>query len=179
MDEIARSLHDSAAVKLEMAKTQVGIIRKMIEILWESFERGGKVLLCGNGGSASDAQHLATELIVRLQHDRRPFPAIALTTDTSLLTAAGNDYGFEHIFARQVEGLGRPEDVLLAISTSGNSRNVTLAVEEAGRRGMRSLGLMGKDGGSLKKRSRCGLGGAVFKHPAHSGGPYYGRAYSL
>ncbi len=150
MDEIARSLRDSAAVKLEMAKTQVDVIEAMVEVLWERFERGGKVLLCGNGGSAADAQHLATELIVRLQHDRCPFPAIALTTDTSLLTAAGNDYGFEQIFARQVEGLGRPEDVLLAISTSGDSRNVILAVEEARRRGMKSLGFLGKGGGRLK-----------------------------
>ncbi len=150
MDEIVRSLHDSAAVKLEMAKLQVDVIQAMIEIFWKSFEQGGKVLLCGNGGSAADAQHLATELIVRLQHDRRPFPAMALTTDTSLLTAAGNDFGFDSIFARQIEGLGRPEDVLLAISTSGNSRNVILAVEQARRCGMQSLGFLGKGGGSLK-----------------------------
>ncbi len=150
MDDIAQELRDSAALKLRVAETQGPIIQAMLECIWESMQQGGKLLLCGNGGSAADAQHLATECMVRLEAERPPLPAIALTTDTSLLTAAGNDQGFETIFARQVAGLGRPGDVLLAISTSGNSLNVVRAVEAAQQRGLHTLGLLGKDGGRLK-----------------------------
>jgi len=150
MDDIAQELRDSAALKLRVAETQGPIMQAMLECVWESMQQGGKLLLCGNGGSAADAQHLATECMVRLEAERPPLPAIALTTDTSLLTAAGNDQGFETIFARQVAGLGRPGDVLLAISTSGNSLNVVRAVEAAQQRGLHTLGLLGKDGGRLK-----------------------------
>jgi D-sedoheptulose 7-phosphate isomerase len=150
MDDITRELRESATLKMHVAETQGAIIQAMIECIWESMQQGGKLLICGNGGSAADAQHLATECMVRLEAERPPLPAIALTTDTSLLTAAGNDYGFETIFARQVVGLGRPGDVLMAISTSGNSSNVVCAVEEAHRRGLRTLGLLGRDGGRLK-----------------------------
>lgn len=157
MDDITRELHESAALKVHVAETQGAIIQAMIECVWESMQQGGKLLMCGNGGSAADAQHLATECMVRLETERAPLPAIALTTDTSLLTAAGNDYGFETIFARQVAGLGRPGDVLLVISTSGNSPNVVHAVEEAHRRGMQTLGLLGKDGGRLKQMVHMAL----------------------
>ena len=150
MDDIAQELRDSAALKLRVAETQGPIIQAILECIWESMQQGGKLLLCGNGGSAADAQHLATECMVRLEAERPPLPAIALTTDTSLLTAAGNDQGFETIFARQVTGLGRPGDVLLAISTSGNSLNVVRAVEAAQQRGLHTLGWLGKDGGRLK-----------------------------
>jgi len=150
MDDITQELRDSAALKVHVAETQGQIIQAMIECIWESLQQGGKLLLCGNGGSAADAQHLATECMVRLDAERAPIPAIALTTDTSLLTAAGNDHGFETIFARQVVGLGRPGDVLLAISTSGNSPNVVRAVEAAHQRGMHTLAWLGKDGGKLK-----------------------------
>lgn len=150
MDDIIRELRESATLKMHVAETQGAIIQAMIECIWESMQQGGKLLICGNGGSAADAQHLATECMVRLEAERSPLPAIALTTDTSLLTAAGNDYGFETIFARQVLGLGRPGDVLMAISTSGNSSNIVCAVEEAHRRGLRTLGLLGRDGGRLK-----------------------------
>jgi D-sedoheptulose 7-phosphate isomerase len=150
MDDIIRELRESATLKMHVAETQGAIIQAMIECIWESMQQGGKLLICGNGGSAADAQHLATECMVRLEAERIPLPAIALTTDTSLLTAAGNDYGFETIFARQILGLGRPGDVLMAISTSGNSSNVVCAVEEAHRRGLRTLGLLGRDGGRLK-----------------------------
>ena len=150
MDDIIRELRESATLKVHVAETQGAIMQAMIECIWESMQQGGKLLICGNGGSAADAQHLATECMVRLEAERAPLPAIALTTDTSLLTAAGNDYGFETIFARQVAGLGRPGDVLLAISTSGHSPNVVRAVEEAHRRGLHTLGLLGKDGGRLK-----------------------------
>ena len=102
MDDITQALRESAALKVHLAETQGPMIQAMIECIWESIQEGGKLLLCGNGGSAADAQHLATECMVRLEAERVPLPAIALTTDTSLLTAAGNDYGFETIFARQV-----------------------------------------------------------------------------
>jgi D-sedoheptulose 7-phosphate isomerase len=150
MQDITQALRDSAALKLQVAATQASVIRAMIDCAWKSLRQGGKLLVCGNGGSAADAQHLATECMVRLQANRAPLPAVALTTDTSLLTAAGNDDGFETIFARQVAGLGRAGDVLLALSTSGNSANVVMAVEEARSRGLRTLGLLGKGGGRLR-----------------------------
>ncbi|GAB6905981.1 Phosphoheptose isomerase [Desulfosarcina cetonica] len=111
---------------------------------------GGKLLICGNGGSASDAQHFAAEIIGRFERERRAYPAVALTTDTSILTAVGNDYGFDDVFARQVAGLGRPGDVLIGISTSGNSPNVIRAVETAKASGIVTVGLLGRDGGTLK-----------------------------
>lgn len=111
---------------------------------------GGKILFCGNGGSAADSQHLAAELTGRFIHDRRPLAAMALSTDTSALTCIGNDYSFDEIFARQVAGLGRSGDVLIGISTSGNSRNVIRAVEEARKLGMQTVGLLGRDGGQLR-----------------------------
>ncbi|HUN74969.1 MAG TPA: SIS domain-containing protein [Steroidobacteraceae bacterium] len=112
---------------------------------------GHKVMLCGNGGSAADSQHIAAELIGRFVKDRKSLPAIALTTDTSALTAIANDYGFEDIFARQVTGLGQPGDCLVAISTSGNSRNVIRAAEAARAGGIHTIGLLGRDGGELLK----------------------------
>ena len=117
----------------------------------ESLRGGGKLLLCGNGGSAGDAQHLATEFVSTLTLDRPrdAIAAIALTTDTSLLTAVANDYGFEHVFARQVEALGREGDVLIGISTSGNSANVVKAFERARAAGLRTIALTGESGGGL------------------------------
>ena len=117
----------------------------------ESLRAGGKILLCGNGGSAGDAQHLATEFVSTLTLDRPrdAIPAIALTTDTSLLTAVSNDFGFEHVFARQVEALGREGDVLIGISTSGNSANVVEAFERARAAGLRTIALTGESGGAL------------------------------
>ena len=115
----------------------------------EAIEGGGKILLFGNGGSAADAQHLATELTVRYKTDRDPIAAIALTTDTSALTAIGNDFGFEDLFARQIQALGRPGDLALGISTSGRSRNVVLALEVARAKGLVPAALTGGDGGHL------------------------------
>ena len=119
----------------------------------QTLAKGGKVLFCGNGGSAADSQHLAAELTGRFIHDRRPLAAIALSTDSSALTCIANDYSFDEVFARQVAGLGRAGDLLIGISTSGNSRNVIRAVEEAQRLGMATVGLLGRDGGQL--RSLC------------------------
>ncbi|MEC8157702.1 MAG: D-sedoheptulose 7-phosphate isomerase [Pseudomonadota bacterium] len=114
--------------------------------------QGQSIYLCGNGGSAADAQHIAAELIGRFVSDRRSLPAIALTTDTSVLTAIGNDYGYDEVFSRQVEGLCRKGDVLIAISTSGNSTNVLRAVDAAHVVGSSVIGLLGKSGGVLKRR---------------------------
>ena len=127
-------------------------ILKAVNMLSEIYRDGNKLLLCGNGGSAADCQHIATELMIRLSHhiQRPALPAIALTTDTSNLTAGGNDIGFENVFARNVEGLGNKGDVLIAISTSGNSGNVIKAVEMAHKKGMKVIGLLGGDGGKLK-----------------------------
>ncbi|MDL1863024.1 D-sedoheptulose 7-phosphate isomerase [Betaproteobacteria bacterium PRO7] len=110
---------------------------------------GAKILFCGNGGSAADAQHLAAELVGRLVRDRRALPGLALSTDSSALTCIGNDFGFDEVFARQVEGLGRAGDVLIAISTSGNSPNVVRAVEVAKPMGIYTVGFLGRDGGKL------------------------------
>ena len=124
-------------------------ILKAGEQMLSSIEQGNKILICGNGGSASDAQHFAAELIGRYEQERRAVPAIAMTTDTSILTALGNDYGYEHIFSRQVEGLAQIGDTLVGISTSGNSNNVIKAIESAKKAGIKSIGLLGRDGGKM------------------------------
>lgn len=119
----------------------------------QTLRDGGKIMLCGNGGSAADAQHIAAEFVVRFRsnYNRKSLSALALTTDTSLITACGNDYGFENIFARQIEGLGNKGDFLIGISTSGNSSNVYKAFEPARKKGIRTLLLSDKDGGKIKK----------------------------
>lgn len=119
------------------------------EMAGQCLQSGGKIIFCGNGGSAADSQHLAAELTGRFVRDRRPLAAIAFSTDSSALTCIGNDYSFDEVFARQVMGLGRSDDLLIAISTSGNSRNVIRAVEEARQLGMQTVGLLGRDGGKL------------------------------
>ena len=149
---IVDSLEESAETKLKIEQNCKEDILTAVDLLVKSFKKGHKLLLCGNGGSAADCQHIAAELVIRLSHDlKRPaLPAVALTTDTSNLTAGGNDIGFENVFARSIEGLGNEGDVLLAISTSGNSGNVIKAVEMAKSKGMRALGLLGGNGGKLK-----------------------------
>ncbi|WP_028489949.1 phosphoheptose isomerase [Thiothrix lacustris] len=119
-------------------------------LVFEAIQRDGKILSCGNGGSAGDAQHFSSEMLNRFEQERRGLPAIALTTDTSTLTSIANDYSYERIFARQIEALGRKGDVLLAISTSGNSSNVNRAIETAHDCGMQVIALSGKAGGSMK-----------------------------
>jgi len=149
---ITESLKESSETKLKIEQGCKEDILKAVSILSEVYGNGNKLLLCGNGGSAADCQHIATELMIRLSHhiQRPALPAIALTTDTSNLTAGGNDIGFENIFARNVEGLGNKGDALIAISTSGNSRNIIKAVEMAHKKGMKVIGLLGGDGGKLK-----------------------------
>ena len=149
---IVDSLNESSETKIKIKDQLADEIIKAVDLLSACFNNGNKLLLCGNGGSAADCQHIATELMIRLNHhiQRPALPAIALTTDTSNLTAGGNDIGFENVFARNVEGLGIKGDVLLAISTSGNSPNVIKAVEMAHKKGMKVIGFLGGNGGKLK-----------------------------
>jgi D-sedoheptulose 7-phosphate isomerase len=154
-EDVRAYLQESASVTSNAVEACAEDVAAAAEILTASLHRGGKVLICGNGGSAADAQHLATELVSTLSKDRvrQAFAAIALTTDTSILSAIGNDFGFEGVFERQVEALGRPGDTLLAISTSGNSENVLRAVDAAKRLGLRTVALTGSGGGKLATRT--------------------------
>ena len=126
---------------------------RALELVQNAVSRGGTLFFCGNGGSAADAQHMATEYVVRYMRKRRAYPAIALTTDTSLLTAAGNDMGFENVFARQIEALAKPGDLLIIHSTSGNSPNVLRAAETARAQGVQVLAFSARDGGALRALS--------------------------
>ena len=157
MRELVKStLEEHRQVVAKMTALE-GEIVSAGELCGTALARGQRIYLCGNGGSASDAQHIAAELIGRFVHDRRALPAIALTTDTSALTAIGNDYGYDEVFSRQVEGLCREGDVLIAISTSGNSGNVLKAVDTAHRAGASVIGLSGKSGGALDAKCDVSL----------------------
>ncbi len=145
---------DSADLKYQAAPLLSGPIANAVQALLACVTSGGKVLICGNGGSAADAQHFAAEFVGRFERERPELAAIALTTDSSILTAVGNDYGFEIIFSRQVRALGQPGDVLLAISTSGNSGNVLKAIEAAHEREMVVIGLSGHGGGKMTRALR-------------------------
>ena len=144
------ALRDLAATAERVATDLGPDLERAHRMVQETVQRGGTLLFCGNGGSAADAQHMATEYVVRYMRNRRAYPAIALTTDTSLLTAAGNDLGFEQVFARQVEALARPGDLLVIHSTSGNSPNVLRAAEAAKERGVAVLAFSARDGGALR-----------------------------
>ena len=122
-----------------------------------TIRNGGKILVCGNGGSAADSQHFSAELVGRFYKDRDALPAIALTTDTSIITAIANDYGYDRVFSRQVEALGRPGDMLLGLSTSGNSENVIQAVLASRKKQMQTIALTGADGGKLKGMADCSI----------------------
>ena len=132
-----------------VARDMAGEIAEVAEVAAEAVLGGRKLMFCGNGGSAADAQHLATEYVVRFEDDRPALPALALTTDTSLLTAAANDFGFERVFARQVDALGQPGDVLFLHSTSGRSPNLLRAAETARERGVTTVAMLAKGGGEL------------------------------
>lgn len=139
LDVIQKSF---AALENEFAKT--------LDLCAASIQSSGKIMFFGNGGSAADAQHLATELSVRYVEDRPPIAGLALTTDTSTLTAAGNDYGFDHIFARQIAAIGKENDIAIGISTSGTSANIIKALEQARSMGIKTIGFSGRDGGTMK-----------------------------
>ena len=146
---IEKSLEQHIEVFQTILTSEINLIRKCAEMIIETLDNGGKILICGNGGSAADAQHIAAEFVGRYETERRALSAIALTTDTSTLTALANDYGFEQVFARQVEALGSAGDLLIALSTSGNSPNVNTAVMSARRIGCKTIGLTGSEGKKL------------------------------
>jgi len=149
LEKIKSQFTESAALKLRVAEELSDSIGRMAQMMADAVAHGGKLLICGNGGSAADAQHFAAELIGRLARERGAIPAIALTTDTSILTAVANDYSFDNVFKRQVEGLGKPGDILIALSTSGNSENVIRALKSALQMQMKTIALLGKGGGRL------------------------------
>lgn len=150
---IERFIKESIAAKEAVLKDQVGNIEKAARTIIESLKAGGKLLVFGNGGSASDSQHIAAELVGRFKMERRALPAIALTVNTSILTAIANDYGYDVVFSRQIEALGVKGDVALGISTSGNSKNVIEALKKARSMGIRTIALSGGDGGGMKKEA--------------------------
>lgn len=140
-----------AAFKASFHSENVKLLEQITEQIVNAFRKGNKILLCGNGGSAADAQHIAAEFIGRFKKERKSLPAIALTTDTSILTALANDYSYEAVFSRQVEGLGEKGDVLIALSTSGTSKNAVEAVKKAKEMGLVTIGFTGEAGGTLKQ----------------------------
>ena len=148
--DVTAGLRELAETALRTAEQIGPELERAAAMVQDTVRRGGTLYFCGNGGSAADAQHLATEYVIRYMRNRRAIPAIALTTDTSLLTAAGNDFGFETVFARQVEALARPGDLLVIHSTSGQSPNVLRAAEAARAKGVAVLALAARDGGPLR-----------------------------
>jgi D-sedoheptulose 7-phosphate isomerase len=149
IERIHQIARESIEAKKSFFDTHAETVALAAELIITSVKTGGKVLIFGNGGSAADAQHIAAELVNRLNYDRPPIAAIALTTDTSILTSVGNDSSFDELFERQLRALGRPGDVALAISTSGNSPNVLRAVAAARELGVKTIALAGRDGGKL------------------------------
>lgn len=156
-DAIADMRRSATAISNALTDEYLERVRDACAMLRGCLLGGHKILVVGNGGSAADAQHIAAELLGRFKRERRALPAIALTTDSSMLTAWSNDYGFDTVFSRQLEGIGAPGDVLWGISTSGNSPNVVRAFETARRLGVKTLGLLGRDGGQLAPLSDCAV----------------------
>lgn len=149
--KIRQIVEESIRAKTEALDQNIEPLARAAGAVIASFSSGGKILLCGNGGSAADSQHIAAEFVGRFQKERRALPAIALTTDTSILTSLSNDYSYDIIFARQVEALGNKGDVLIGISTSGNSSNVVKAFEQARRQGLVTVAFSGRDGGVVAR----------------------------
>src|SRR5215216_6362086 len=147
--QILKSAIAAANETLESLKNLDRQVSSVADLIEQCLRAGNKLLVCGNGGSATDASHFATELVVRFAKDRRALPAICLASDSGILTAAGNDYGFDEIFARQVAALGVPGDVLICLTTSGKSKNVVRALEEGKGRGLKTIAFLGRDGGSM------------------------------
>jgi len=149
---LEKSVIESCFVKEKSLKKHKKNIIKIVDLIYNSLKKGKKILLMGNGGSAADAQHIAAEFVVRLKENRKAYPAIALTTDTSILTSCGNDFGFDLIFKRQIEAYASKGDIVIAISTSGNSKNVLYGIDEAKKRGLKVIGFTGKGGGKMKQK---------------------------
>lgn len=149
--QIIEILENNVAVKRDIIDHQIDVIVKIVNSIADALGRGGKLLVFGNGGSSSDAQHMAGELVGRFELERSALPAIALTTDSSVITSISNDYGFNEIFSRQIEALGAPEDIALGISTSGNSENVLAGIRKAKNMKLTTIGFSGGEGGELSK----------------------------
>ena len=148
-ERVLEQFRESAELNIQAAAVLAQPLAEAVELMFSALSNGNRILACGNGGSADDCQHFAAELVGRFERERLPLPAIALTTDSSILTAIGNDYSFAEIFSKQVQAIGQAGDVLLAISTSGNSTNVVAAIEAALERDMRVVALTGKGGGVI------------------------------
>ncbi len=149
MTHLQRAIEDSLAITRQLAEFEKPLTQAA-EMVLQCLKSGCKLLICGNGGSASDATHMATEFLCRFQEDRRPYPALSLTANGEFLTAVGNDHKFDEVFSRQVWGLGQKGDLLIAFTTSGKSQNVLLALQEAKRKGLESICFLGRDGGFTK-----------------------------
>lgn len=150
-DKIKDTILDSIHVKEEIMRNKIPEILEIVDALESCLKKGGKVMFFGNGGSAADSQHLAAELVGRFKKDRGALAALALTTNTSTITSLGNDYGYEIIFAKQIEGLGNKNDLAIGISTSGKAKNVIAAIKQAKKMGIKTVALTGADGGELVK----------------------------
>ncbi|KPK56061.1 MAG: phosphoheptose isomerase [Thiotrichales bacterium SG8_50] len=166
VDRIQLLFQRSIEAKQSAARSLVEPIARAVDLMAECLNNGGKILSCGNGGSAADAQHLSSELINRFERERQPLAALALTTDTSALTSIANDYSFDEVFAKQIRGLGRNGDVLVAYSTSGNSANIVRSIHAAHEQGMRVVALTGRDGGTAA--SHLHADDVELRVPAHS-----------
>jgi D-sedoheptulose 7-phosphate isomerase len=151
MDQIINNSLKSCKQALAVLEANQETLKQIASLCIWTLQNKGKIILIGNGGSAADAQHLAAEFVGRFKIDRQALPALALSTNTSILTAIGNDYGFDEVFVRQVSALANPQDIVIAISTSGNSKNIIKAVKKAKEKDIKTAGLLGKDGGELKK----------------------------
>lgn len=156
-EKVKDILLESIQVKEELLRTKIGEILAIAELMIECIKKGGKVILFGNGGSASDSQHIAAELVGRFKKDRPGMPAIALTTNTAILTSLSNDYGYDIVFSRQLEALGQKNDVIIGISTSGKAKNVANGIKQAKKMGIKSIALTGGDGGDLAKLADVSL----------------------
>lgn len=150
-ERIQEIVLESIQVKEELLKTEVSRILEIVQIIIEALKKGGKLIVFGNGGSASDAQHIAAELVGRFKKDRPALAALALNTNTSIITALANDFGYDIVFSRQIEALAKKGDVVLGISTSGRAKNVVLAIKQAKKMGIKTVALTGGDGGELAK----------------------------
>ncbi|MBI4708561.1 MAG: D-sedoheptulose 7-phosphate isomerase [Candidatus Omnitrophica bacterium] len=150
-DRIKDILLESIQVKEELIRTSIGQIKEIADLLIESLKKGGKIILFGNGGSASDAQHIAAEFIGRFKKDRTALAAISLTVNTSVLTSLANDYGYEVVFSKQIEALGKKNDIVIGISTSGKAKNVNFGLRQAKKMGLKSIAFTGCDGADAAK----------------------------
>lgn len=156
-NKIEEIIEESIAVKKDLIKSQLGAIEKAAEAMINAFKAGGKIIIFGNGGSAADSQHIAAELVGRFLKERKGLPAIALTTNTSILTAIANDYSYSQVFSRQLDAVAQKNDVAIGISTSGKAANVIEAVELANRKGLVTIALTGGDGGGLAKVAKISI----------------------